>query len=68
MTDKVSNPQWDHAPLSFEQQLQMKEIRTWRDEFIDSCKRLGSSRELSLAITNMQQAAFWALTHIGGEQ
>ena len=33
-------------------------------EFIELCNGLGRSRELSLAITNAEQAVMWAVKHV----
>lgn len=32
--------------------------------FINECNNIGSSRELSLAKTKMEEAVFWAVKHI----
>jgi hypothetical protein len=54
-------------PLSQEQQLQLAELQNLESDFIALCNKTGKSRELSLAITNMQQAAFWAVRHVLGD-
>lgn len=46
--------------------MQLKELKDLAADFIALCRKTGSSRELSLAITNMQQAEFWACQHITG--
>lgn len=51
-------------PLSHEQQQQMAEIQALEADFVALCKRIGTSRELSVAVTNMEQAGMWALRHI----
>ena len=46
-------------------------ISTVKDQgmmFVESCDILGSSRELSLAKTKMEEAVFWAVKHITGEE
>mgnify|MGYP007034034060 CR=1 FL=1 len=35
-----------------------------RPEFIAKCQEIGQSRELSLAITNAEQAVMWAVKHV----
>jgi len=52
-------------PLSIEQQLQAAEVAELTDNLISCLRRLGNSRELSLAITKAEEASFWALKHIG---
>lgn len=55
-------------PLSHEQSMQMTELQNLESDFIALCNKTGKSRELSLAITNMQQAAFWAVRHVLGDK
>jgi len=57
-----------YRPLSDEEKLQMTEVKDIAADFISACGRIGRSRELSLAITNMQQASFWAVQHITGDK
>jgi hypothetical protein len=52
-------------PLSVEQQLQAAEVAELTDALVSCFSRLGNSRELSLAVTKVEEAAFWALKHIG---
>ena len=54
--------------LSQEQSMLMTELQNLENDFIALCNKTGKSRELSLAITNMQQAAFWALKHVLGDK
>lgn len=54
------------APLSQEQQLYLKELQAVEADFCTLCSKIGTSRELSLAATNMQQAAMWAARHVLG--
>jgi hypothetical protein len=56
------------APLSQEQTLQLQAIQELESDFKAFCRKTGSSRELSLAITNMEQAAFWARKHVRGDE
>jgi hypothetical protein len=64
MTDEQTrNPA---RPLSQEQSMQVAELQNLENDFVALCTKIGKSRELSLAITNMQQAAFWAVRHVLG--
>lgn len=53
-------------PLSKEQSLLLTELQSLESDFIALCSRIGKSRELSLAITNMEQASMWAVRHVIG--
>ena len=44
-----------------EQMVTLKDIGA---EFIAKCQEIGGSRELSLAITNVEQAVMWAVKHV----
>lgn len=55
-------------PLSQEQSMLMSELQNLENDFVALCNKTGKSRELSLAITNMQQAAFWACRHVLGDR
>jgi hypothetical protein len=52
---------------SQEAQMLVKEFSDMADDFIALCRKTGNSRELSLAITNVQQACFWATMHVTGQ-
>lgn len=54
----------DLRPLSREQQLLLTELQSLEADFCALCARIGNSRELSLAVTNMQQAAMWAARYV----
>lgn len=54
--------------LSQEQSMLMSEFQNLENDFVALCNRTGKSRELSLAVTNMQQAAFWACRHVLGDK
>lgn len=43
---------------------QMVELKDLAALFIAKCNEIGKSRELSLAITNAEQAAMWAVKHV----
>lgn len=42
----------------------MKNIKDEGLNFITLCEEIGTSRELSLAKTNIEQAVMWAVKHI----
>lgn len=56
------------SPLSQEQSMLMSEFQNLESDFVALCNKTGRSRELLLAVTNMQQAAFWACRHVLGER
>jgi len=51
-------------PLSKEEQAQISAIKDLEAEFLSLCRSLGSSRELSLAITAVETAAWRAQRHV----
>ena len=64
MTDELlSNSK---KPYSKEQSLLLTELQGLESDFIALCSRIGKSRELSLAVTNMEQASMWAVRHVIG--
>lgn len=50
--------------LSDEEKQQMLELKDLGAAFIEKCNEIGRSRELSLAITNAEQATMWAVKHV----
>lgn len=52
--------------LSQEQTMQLTEVQNLVSDFVALCSKMGKSRELSLAVTNVQQAGHWARDHILG--
>ena len=50
--------------LSDEEKAQMQNIKDLGAAFLNACNDLGRSRELSIAITNAEQAVMWAVKHI----
>ena len=42
----------------------MVELKDLGAAFINACNAIGKSRELSLAITNAEQAVMWAVKHV----
>lgn len=58
----------EYRGLSEEEKMQMKEIKDIGADFIRLCAHIGKSRELSLAITKIEEATFWAVKHITGDK
>lgn len=50
--------------LTDEEKAQMLKIKDLGAELIDYCNTVGKSRELSIAITNIEQAVMWAVKHV----
>lgn len=50
--------------LSDEEKQQMLELKDLGAAFIEKCNEVGKSRELSLAVTNAEQAVMWAVKHV----
>lgn len=50
--------------LSDEEKAQMVALKDIGAAFISKCQEIGASRELSLAITNAEQAVMWAVKHV----
>ena len=50
--------------LSDEEKAQMVELKDLAAAFIAKCDEIGQSREMSLAKTNAEQAAMWAVKHV----
>lgn len=59
--DRVANGK---RVLSKEETIQVEQIRDLEAEFISACRSIGSSSDLSLAITHMEDAALRAIRHI----
>lgn len=53
---------------SIEQQMLVSELQGLEADFINLCNRIGKSRDLSLAITYMEDAAMRAVRHVLGAQ
>lgn len=54
----------EYRVLSDAEKEQMKNIKDMGLEFIRYCEGVGKSRELSLAITKMEEAVMWAVKHV----
>lgn len=50
--------------LSEDEKQQMVALKDLGQAFIDLCNAIGKSRELSLAVTNAEQAVMWAVKHV----
>lgn len=50
--------------LTDDEKALMVEIKDMGAAFIAKCAEIGKSREMSLAITNAEQAVMWAVKHI----
>jgi hypothetical protein len=58
----------DYRVLSEEEKLQVKELKDRGEEFVRLCKSIGRSRELSLAITKMEEAVMWSVKWVTGDK
>ncbi len=50
--------------LSDAEKAQMVALKDIGAAFIAKCNEIGKSRELSLAVTNAEQAVMWAVKHV----
>lgn len=50
--------------LSDAEKQQMVDLKDLGAAFISKCNEIGKSRELSLAVTNAEQAVMWAVKHV----
>lgn len=50
--------------LSDAEKQQMLDLKDLGAAFIAKCNEIGKSRELSLAVTNAEQAVMWAVKHV----
>lgn len=64
--DRTANNAVRHAyrVLSDEEKAQMVALKDIGAAFIAKCNEIGKSRELSLAVTNAEQAVMWAVKHV----
>lgn len=65
-TDRVVNNVMRHnyRVLTEAEKAQMQQIKDKGLEFVELLHSIGSSRELSLAITKMEEAVMWATKHV----
>jgi hypothetical protein len=50
--------------LTEDEKAQMVALKDIGAAFIEKCQEIGASREMSLAITNAEQAVMWAVKHV----
>lgn len=64
--DRTANNAVRHAyrVLGDEEKAQMVALKDLGAAFIAKCSEIGKSRELSLAVTNAEQAVMWAVKHV----
>ena len=64
--DRTANNAVRHTyrVLTDEEKAQMVALKDAGAAFIALCNAAGKSRELSLAITNAEQAVMWAVKHV----
>lgn len=54
----------EYRVLTDTEKSQMKNVKDLGLIFLEACDRIGTSRELSLAKTKLQEAVMWAVNHI----
>jgi hypothetical protein len=64
--DRTANNAVRHTyrVLTDEEKVQMINLKDLGAEFIQCCESIGKSRELSLAITKIEEAVMWAVKSI----
>lgn len=53
-----------YRELTETEKADMVALKNMGQAFIDRCNAIGKSRELSLAVTNAEQAVMWAVKHV----
>lgn len=61
MTDVM---RMQYKELDARQVQDIAELKLMGETFVEKCNLIGKSRELSLAITNAEQAVMWAVKHV----
>lgn len=56
----------EYRILSEEEKAQVKGFKDLGEEFVRNCRQIGASRDLSLAITHMEDAVMRAVRHVTG--
>tara|TARA_R100001143_G_scaffold60459_1_gene59962 strand:- start:637 stop:1041 length:405 start_codon:yes stop_codon:yes gene_type:complete len=74
MTDKIDSTddtrtvnntmRHQYRVLSDAEKAQMAELKDIGQNFLDACDTIGTSRELSIAKTKMEEAVMWAVKHV----
>ena len=54
----------EYRVLTDAEKADMKTLKDMGLAFIEKCQWIGPSREISLAITNAEQAVMWAVKHV----
>lgn len=54
----------NYRTLNEAEKQRMAEIKDMGAAFIDKCNDTGESREMSLAITKIEEAVMWAVKHV----
>ena len=64
--DRTANNAVRHTyrVLTDAEKQQMVDLKDIGAAFIAKCNEIGRSRELSLAVTNAEQAVMWAVKHV----
>lgn len=64
--DRTANNAVRHTyrVLSDAEKQQMTDLKDKGAEFINLCQSVGQSRELSLAITKIEEAVMWSVKHV----
>jgi hypothetical protein len=64
--DRTANNAVRHTyrVLTDAEKQQMVDLKDIGAAFIAKCNQIGKSRELSLAVTNAEQAVMWAVKHV----
>lgn len=58
----------EYRTLTDAEKEQMKAVKDAGRDFIVTVGNMGSSREISLAITKIEEAVFWAVKHVTGDK
>lgn len=58
----------EYRVLSEAEKQNMKHLKDMGAAFVALCDSIGSSRELSLAKTKMEEAVMWSVKHVTGPQ
>jgi hypothetical protein len=64
--NRVANNSMRHTyrKLTDDEKQAVSDIKNMGEVFLGNCDELGSSRELSIAKTKIEEAVFWAVKHV----
>ncbi|MCV6583979.1 MAG: hypothetical protein OIF47_00440 [Marinibacterium sp.] len=64
--ERVKNNTVRHTyrTLSDLEKTQVNDLKDLGEAFVEKCREIGKSREMSTAITNAEQAVMWAVKHV----